>query len=87
MLERTLALWERIATMRGAGHYDEIPLRETPVEIDSFWDEGRIVLRLSDAALELYRAKGGKRQVESSVRNLPHSHPVRMMRTTLLTIA
>lgn len=86
-LQSMQALWERIAALRQAGHLGEIPLQETPVEMDSFGYEDRIVLHLNDAALRLYQANGGTRRVEATIPNLPHGRPARMLRNTLFSIA
>ncbi len=85
--EKTQALWEQIIALRQAGDLGEIPLQETPVEMDSFWEEDRTVLHLNDAALRLYQANGGTRQFESPIPSLPHGRPARMIRTILLTMA
>ncbi len=86
VLRNRQAICDRIAMLRQAGNLGVIPLQETPVEIDSLWDEGRVVLHLNDAALNLYRANGGTRRAESSVAELPYGRRPSLMRNTLFTI-
>ena len=87
VLENRTALSERLFELRQTGNLSDIPLRETPVEIDSFWDEHRIVLHLNDAALNLYRANGGTRRLESSISELPHGRRASLMRNIFFTMA
>jgi len=85
VLENNLGLNARITEMRQAGHFGDIPLHETPVEMYSIQDVDRIVLHLNDAALRLYQDHGGGRQGESAIADLPHDRAVLLIRNTLLT--
>ena len=87
VLENWQVTGARLDALRSAGVISQIPLQETPVEMDSFWEEDTLVLHLNDAALRLYQANGGTCPVESSIPDLPHGRPASLMRIKLFSVA
>lgn len=71
--------------LRNRGHTGAIPLQRIPVEIHStgFSRDDRIRIYMNDAALEIYRKKGGRRQVEETVETLPGGSEPSLMRQVI----